>query len=201
MTNEPYIELSERKTVEEIIADGPDEIAEYGEAVRGALEQIPWFSSDTIDWEGSHKNRALAQTPKLFELWRLEEYYAIKRGSVDPGVKELIALAVASEIECRSCVPYHSGAARFEGVDDDVVAAVQQYDENEDDLEDGLLTLLQFGVRSVYHPKQIGRSDIEELQDLGYDSGEILEMTISAQISFKNAAFNQIFNINSHGDE
>ncbi len=198
MNDSPYIDLKDQKAVEELIKQGPVEIAEHFKLVESGLNHIPWLSKDSTNFVASEKNRALAHLPKIFEIWWLEEYYVIKMGSVDSGIKELVALAVASEIGCRSCVPYHSGAARFEGIEDDIIKKTKQFDKMGDKLEDDLMRLIQFGVESVYNPSDIEQSDIESVAELGYNSSEILEICLAAHVSFKNAAFNYIFNLNNN---
>ncbi len=198
MKDEPYIQLEDVDTVEKLIKEGPDEVGTHLDLVEKGLKNISWLSEETIDIHSMEKNRALAHLPKIFELWWLEEYYVIKKGSVDPGIKELVALAVASEIGCRSCVPYHGGAARFEGIEEDKINAIKQFSKEDDSLETGLKTVIEFGLKSVYRPTKIKKEDIQSLNDLGYYSSEIIEISITAQVSYKNASFNHIFNLNNN---
>jgi alkylhydroperoxidase family enzyme len=92
-------------------------------------------------------------------------------------------------------VPYHAGAARFEGADDDLVASVQQFDERAEEVPDSLRTIIDVGLKSVYSPGEITDDDVDAVRRLGYTDAELVELVVCAQVSFKNAALNLVLNL------
>ena len=191
----PRIDLPDPDVARAALADAPPEVEEHFDLIRAGLRHIPWLTDDAVDWDRGDKNRALTLVPELFDLWWLEEYYVIKCGSVDAATKELLALAVATRLGCQSCVPYHAGAARYEGAEDDLVASMQRFDQRPEDIPDSLRRVLEVGLNSVYCPGEVTDDDIESVRQLGYTDAEIVELVVCAHVSFKNAAFNQVLNL------
>lgn len=194
--SEPHIELAAPEAAEKLFAEAPEPVRTHADLVKSGLKAIPWLAADGSEWERSDKNRALALLPEVFEIWWLEEYYVIKRGSVESDIKELLALAVASRIDCHSCVPYHAGAARFEGGEDELISKIKNFDEQSTEIPESLKKIIHFGLDSVYNPESVAFDDIEAIRQLGYSNREILEFILCAHVSFKNAALNRVLNLN-----
>lgn len=71
--------------------------------------------------------RALAVHPPLLErFWGLMKAVMIKPSRLDPLTKELIYLAVSITNNCGYCINSHTAAARKKGLDDEVLAELNE---------------------------------------------------------------------------
>lgn len=71
--------------------------------------------------------RALAVHPPLLErFWGLMKAVMVKPSRLDPLTKELIYLAVSITNNCGYCINSHTAAARKKGLDDEVLAELNE---------------------------------------------------------------------------
>lgn len=71
--------------------------------------------------------RALAAHPPLLErFWGLMKAVMLKPSRLDPLTKELIYLAVSITNNCGYCINSHTAAARKKGLDDEVLAELNE---------------------------------------------------------------------------
>jgi AhpD family alkylhydroperoxidase len=71
--------------------------------------------------------RALAVHPPLLErFWGLMKEVMVKPSRLDPLTKELIYLAVSITNNCGYCINSHTAAARKKGLDDEVLAELNE---------------------------------------------------------------------------
>lgn len=195
MTGGPRIELADRETVVELVEGSSAVVKEHISRIKDGLRNIPWLTSDTIDWENGQKARMLALNPKLFELWWLEDYHTVKRGSVEPVTKELIGVHIANEVGCGSCLPYHAGAARSEGATDETIAIVREFEDRKNELPDDQRIAIEFGWKAVFEPADVTDEMVRELKAAGYTDAEIAELAASSFLAFRHAAINRALNL------
>ncbi len=71
--------------------------------------------------------RALAVHPPLLErFWSLMKAVMVKPSRLDPLTKELIYLAVSITNNCGYCINSHTAAARKKGLDDEMLAELNE---------------------------------------------------------------------------
>lgn len=195
MPNGPWLEVASTEAARALLADAPADVEEHFALKQAGLEHIPWLAADAADAVDNDKTRALALCPTLFELWWLEDYWTVKRGRLEPKLKELLSLHVASGVECASCVPYHEGAARSEGATDEEIAIVRAFEDRRDELPESLAAAIELGYRAVYEPTAIDRADIDRLRGLGYGDADLVELVNAAFLAHRHAALNRTFNL------
>ena len=75
----------------------------------------------------NHIWRALAaHPPTLKRFWRQMKEIMIKPSRLDPLTKELIYLAVSITNDCTYCINSHTAAARKKGLDDEILAELNE---------------------------------------------------------------------------
>ena len=75
----------------------------------------------------NHIWRALAAHPPLLKrFWGQMKEVMIKPSRLDPLTKELIYLAVSITNDCTYCINTHTAAARSKGMDDEVLAELNE---------------------------------------------------------------------------
>jgi AhpD family alkylhydroperoxidase len=142
--------------------------------------------------------RALALKPDVFYGVFLTEHHAMKHGEVPSRIKELIAIAVAKENEQELnavCAPYHAGAARLEGANEDAILALTTGSSESTDLDLVTRAAVDFGVKAAFHPNQVRDDDVQGLRDAGYGDAAIIELVTTALITYLLSALNPILNL------
>ncbi len=75
----------------------------------------------------NHIWRALAAHPPLLKrFWTQMKEIMIKPSRLDPLTKELIYLAVSITNDCQYCINSHTAAARKKGMDDEILAELNE---------------------------------------------------------------------------
>jgi len=122
----------------------------------------------------------------------------MKHGEVPSRIKELIAIAVAKENEQELnavCAPYHAGAARLEGANEDAILALTTGSSESTDLDLVTRAAVDFGVKAAFHPNQVSDDDVQGLRDAGYGDAAIIELVTTALITYLLSALNPILNL------
>lgn len=174
---------------------GPD-LQHLFALMRQGVAAIPGVPAEAL--YDSVTLRALALKPDIFTNWMLGEYHALKRGEVPAQIKELLAAAVSTineAGECVSCAPYHAGAARAEGASEAEIAAIERAPQIDEALAEPARTLIAFGIRCAYAPREVTDDDIAAIRRLGYSDAAVVEIAASALIAYSLSALNQILNL------
>jgi alkylhydroperoxidase/carboxymuconolactone decarboxylase family protein YurZ len=192
------IKLPAPERLGELEKEAPENLKKYFPAVRGGVKNIPGVAPETADREfESHPTlRALALNSDIFYAWIAMDWFSTKVGDVEPSTKELIGIAVASRTEAEGaevCTPYHVGAAHFEGADNELIAIAESYDSRREELPEKIRTVVDFGVKAAFEPREITDSDIAGLRALGYSDEAVLELVSTALIVYDLVALNQIY--------
>ena len=191
------IQLAEPERIRELEENAPPELKKHFELIKDGLEAIPgvprgaFYDAVTL--------RALALKPEVFYGVFLTEHHAMKRGEIPSRVKELVAIAVAKENEQDRnavCAPYHAGAARLEGANEDSILAISSGTPEQVDLDETTRAAIDFGVKAAFHPKQVSDADVRRLRDLGYSDVAIVELVTTALVTYLLSAMNPILNLN-----
>ena len=190
------IELADPEALYEIEAKAPPELKDHFQRIKDGLEAIPGVPAEAF--YGAVTLRALALQPDIFNSWFLTEYHSTKQGKVSPKIKELMAIIISylnEEDENAACAPYHVGAARFEGASEAEIQAVQDYETHSSTLSPAVRTVIDFGIKSAFYPKEITDRDVQAIRDLGYSDAAVVEIISSALIAYNLSALNQVLNL------
>lgn len=174
----------------------PPELKEHFDLIKGGLEAIPGVPAEAF--YSAVTLRTLALKPDIFKSWFLTEYHSAKQGEVPSSHKELLATLVSLEIEedeTPACGPYHIGAARFEGADEDTIRGVTDFRTNRDQLPEELRVFLEFGLKAATKPKEVTDADVERIRGYGYSDEALVEIVSTALIAYNLASLNQVFNL------
>jgi AhpD family alkylhydroperoxidase len=190
------IELAEPDRLRELEENASPELKDHFERIKDGLEAIPgvprgaFYNAVTL--------RALALKPDIFYSVFLTEHHAMKHGEIPTKVKELVAIAVAKENELERnavCAPYHAGAARLEGANEDSILAIASDESAQTDLDGATRTVVDFGVKAALRPNQVNDSDVQAVRDLGYGDAAIVELITTALVTYLLSALNPILNL------
>jgi len=198
MALKPRIEVQGFEELQQLIDEAPEILKKHFELVAKGMERIPDKDIPTgYDKEiwGTHLPRALAWDPELFNIWWMEEHHLLKRGRVEPKIKELMAMLISQQNKCKLCVPYHAGAARFEGASEDMIDIIRNFEQRKHELPERIRKTLEFGLKAVYSPTKVTDEDVQALKDLGYNDAEIVELVAAALLAFQLSAFNQVLSL------
>jgi len=152
---EPSEDSELKRLYQEITAAG------LGEAV-----PINWFT-------------AQGQRPDIVRAtWALVKGVLLG-GRLPPAVKQMIALSISVQNDCRYCQVVHGGALEQMGVPRETIESCAH------DLEVGGLApaqraLVRFAVKAAREANAITDADVDDLRDHGVDEGEIIEVMMMA---------------------
>ncbi len=190
------IQLAEPERLRELEDNAPPELKRHFELIKDGLEAIPGVPRGAF--YGAVTLRALALKPDIFYGVFQTEHHAMKQGEVPSRVKELIAIAVAKENEQELnavCAPYHAGAARLEGANEEAILALSSGTIEQTDLDPATRIAVDFGVKAAFHPNQVKDADVQGLRDAGYGDAAIIELVATALITYLLSALNPILNL------
>lgn len=194
--NQFRVQLAEPERLKELEEKAPVELKRHFELIKDGLEAIPGVPRGAF--YGAVTLRALALKPEVFYGVFSTEHHAMKQGEVPSQIKELLAIAVAKENEQEAnsvCAPYHTGAARLEGADEDAINAIFGGETGQAVLDPATHTAIKFGIKAAFHPNQINDSDVQELRDAGYGDAAVIELVTTALITYFLSALNPILNL------
>jgi len=190
------IQIGSPDNLHEIEKKAPTDLIKHFDLIKKGLEAIPGVSGEAI--YGAVTLRGLSIKPKIFESWFLTEYHSVKQGEVDKGTKELLASIISKineEEECLACAPYHSAAAKFEGASDNEITIIENYENEKHKLPEIKRDIIDFGIKSAFHPKKITDEDVTKIKSHGVTVEGLVEIVSSALIAYNLSAFNQVFNL------
>ena len=138
------------------------EIAESG--LQGSEEGIPL-----------HAFTILGKTPDLLQgLWGITKG-VVTSGSLPPTVKQLIAMAIAMQSDCRYCQIGHTRALEAMGVPTEIIKSCAS-DPELADIPPSQRAIVKFALKTARAPKSITDEDFALLHRHGLNDGEIMEV-------------------------
>ncbi len=143
------------------------------EAVRGKLGMVP------------NMMRTMANAPAVLDGY-LQFSGALARGSLTAKVREQIALAVAEANGCEYCLAAHSAIGKMVGLTADQIrdsrlgAAIDPKTD----------TLIRFARKVVEARGRVGKDDLQEVRDAGFDDGVIAEVVAGVALDIFTNYFN-----------
>lgn len=103
----------------------------------------------------------------------------LSRGRLSDRQREIVALAVAQENECRYCLSAHTALAKSAGVSDAEALKVRGGD-GEDPFERALAS---FAKRIVRERGHVPNADIERARKAGIDDGLMMEVVANVAVN------------------
>jgi uncharacterized peroxidase-related enzyme len=198
-TYSPYrIAIAPPERIAELDEHATAPLRRHFELIRQGLRHIPGLPPDAARIEDAPTLRALALKPDIYYAWFLTEFHSGKEGEVDSATKELIAIAVSARNEGEEnvlCTPYHAGAARFEGAQDDWVDIAQDFERRKGELPEHQRTIVEFGLKAAYEPTEVTDVDVQRLRELGLSDEALLEVVSTALIAYNLSALNRVFDL------
>jgi uncharacterized peroxidase-related enzyme len=140
-----------------------EEILGYG---LGADSPTNWFT-------------AQSERPDILKVtWGLFKGILLK-GVLPPTVKEMIAMTIAMQNNCRYCRVAHTKALEAMGVAEDVIQSCAR-DPDLAQVPPAQRAILKFGLKTAQNPQSITDEDFRALRDHGFTDGEIMEVVMVA---------------------
>lgn len=190
------IEPAAPEVVREIESEASPELREHFDLIKQGLEAIPGVPGEAV--YGAVTLRTLALKPEIFKAWFLAEHHSAKQGEVDSATKEILATAISwinEGDETPTCGPYHEGAARFEGAEEDLIEGARSWDQARETAPEATRKIVDFGIKSAFHPTDVTEEDVEEIRALGISDAGLVELVGTALIAYNLSALNQVFNL------
>lgn len=164
--------------------------------IKKGLEAIPGVPGEAI--YGAVTLRTLALKPDIFRSWFLAEHFSVKHGEIPASTKELLATVVSwgnEGDETPTCAPYHEGAARFEGANEEAIALCRDWIEAREAFSAFDRDLIDFGLLVAFAPRDIEDTDVERVKQHGISDAGLVELASTALIAYGLSAFNQAFHL------
>ncbi len=115
--------------------------------------------------------RTMARSPAVLEAY-LGFNRALGGGSLDPKLREQIAIAVSSVNGCTYCVAAHTAIGRSVGLDEEALAASL----HGLSADPKAAAALEFARRVVSERGWVTNDDLERVRGAGYGDGDIVEI-------------------------
>jgi alkylhydroperoxidase family enzyme len=192
------IGIAPPEEIDRLDREAPPVLRRHFELIRDGLRHIPGLPPDAARIEDAPTLRALALKPDIYYAWFLTEYHSGKQGEVDSATKELLAIAASARNEADEnvlCTPYHAGAARFEGADDEAVAIAGDFERRKHELPERQRTIVEFGLKAAYEPRLVTDEDVASVKALGLSDAALVEIVSTALIAYNLSALNQVFDL------
>ena len=130
--------------------------------------------------------KALANSPAALKAW-MEFDNALAKGSLDPKLRQEIALAVGQKNGCEYCVSAHTAIGKLAGLTDQQILNSRQ-GQGTSPKDTAALT---FAHELLEKRGQVPASSIQALRDHGFTDGEIAEIVSHVALN----VFTNYFNI------
>ena len=196
MTTPFRITPADPSALHEIEDTAPPALKAHFDLIKSGLEAIPGVPGDAI--YGAVTLRSLALKPDIFRSVFLLEHHAVKQGEIESSTKELLAAVISWKNEgdeTPTCAPYHEAAARFEGAPEDLIAIAADWDSRRGSVPERVRELVDFGVRSAFHPREVTDEDVNRVRALGISDAGLVELVAAALVAYNLSAVNQVFNL------
>jgi alkylhydroperoxidase family enzyme len=202
MENQFRVTPAEPEQLKQIEDSSPESLQRHLDLIKGGLNTVPELSEDAM--YSAVTLRTLALKPDLFRTWFLTEHYSIKQGELPTELKELLAAIISWEIEGEetpACTPYHEAAARYEGLDTEMIELIRGYEEGNEQLNSFKRDIIDLGLELVRDPQAITDEDIKQVREHGVTDEQLVELLSTALIAQNLATVNQVFNLFEGADQ
>lgn len=141
-----------------------------------------------IGLEGTEENlpincfTALGERPDILKGVSELTKSVVAGGLLPPTIKQMIAMVISMQNDCRYCIVAHTGALQAMGVSDEAIKSCAA-DPDLADIPPSQRAILQFALKALRTPLAIDEDDIKELKEQGLSDGEIIEVIITASWS------------------
>ena len=153
-------------------SDDPKLAALYKEAVEaghvGSEEGVP----NNFITSQSERPDILAATSALMDE-------IVLKGLLPPTIKQMIAMTISMQADCRYCASVHTNALASLGVPEDVVKSCAS-DPELAEVTPPQRAILKTALKIARDPSGVTDSDFQNLRDFGLSEGEILEVAMMA---------------------
>lgn len=132
--------------------------------------------------------RVLASSPAALKAW-LESLRALAGGTLDPGLRERIALGVAEANECGYCLSAHTYVAKHvTHLSDDAIQESRQLSSSNPRVD----AALSFAQAVLETRGGVSDNDVEQVRAAGYSDGEIAEIVVHIALNVLTNYFNKV---------
>ncbi|MCG8421501.1 MAG: carboxymuconolactone decarboxylase family protein [Proteobacteria bacterium] len=100
-------------------------------------------------------------------------------GQLPGSVKQMIALCVSRQNNCRYCSVVHRGALEAAGVDSEIIESCATDPETRH-IKEPQRSIVQFALKAARDPSSIADGDVTALLDKGLTHGEVTEVIVMA---------------------
>lgn len=100
-------------------------------------------------------------------------------GKLPAAMKQMIALTISAQHNCRYCKVVHSGALETLGVPKDLIDSCAR-DFNGDRVPKLQRDVLKFALQAAKNPNSLTDADFQALRENGLSDGEIMEVVMMA---------------------
>ncbi len=130
--------------------------------------------------------RTMANSPAVLDGY-LSLSAALAKGSLRPGLREQIALAVAEANACDYCLSAHSTLGRMAGLGPDQISASRQAAST----DPKAAAALRFATEVVAVRGAVTNTQFEAVRSAGFNDGEIAEILVHVALNVFTNYFNK----------
>ena len=122
---------------------------------------------------------AMADQPDILKgMWGITKGVVV-RGSLPPTVKQMIAMTIAMQNNCRYCTVGHTRALEAMGVPTEVIKSCAS-DPGLAHVPPPQRAIIKFALKTVRNPQSVSDEDFQALREFGMSQGEIMEVIMMA---------------------
>lgn len=141
----------------------------------------PETASKTVKASMVMVSKKLGRVPNMYQVMAnspavLDAYVkfngALSVGTLGSKMTELIALATAESNSCSYCLSAHTYLGSKVGLTETQMLEGRTFQSRDEKMNIGLT----FAKKMLETPKEVASKDIEQLRDVGYTDGDILEI-------------------------
>ena len=121
-------------------------------------------------------------------------------GQLPFTVKEMIAMVIAKQSDCRYCTVGHTGALEALGVPQAVIESCAS-DPELSELPPPQRAIIKFGLKAAKDAHSITDDDVQGLRDHGLSDGEIMEVAMVAACAVLLDIWAEVSSIELEGEE
>ena len=152
--------------------DDPELKALYKAAMEGGLVGTE---------EGVPNNFVTSQSerPDILAATLIFADKIVMRGLLPPTVKQMIAMTIAMQNNCRYCTRLHTSALEGMGVSQEVIQSCAS-DPDLAELPPSQRAILKLALKTSRDPLEVTDDDLQTLREFGLNDAEIMEVAMMA---------------------
>jgi uncharacterized peroxidase-related enzyme len=143
------------------------------DAVKAKLKMVP------------NMTRVMANSPAVLQGY-LSFSGALAGGSLDPKLREEIALEVADQNSCQYCLSAHTAIGKMAGLSAEEIEMSRSANSS----SAKTAAALKFAQQLVASRGQVSEADLEAVRQAGYNEGEIAEIIAHVALNIFTNYFN-----------